>query len=186
MSKRQCAFSGCDQPGTKTCTGCGDIGYCSKEHQIAHWKTHKTQCKQKHKSASAGGAARGEEIAVTWEDQQRINEFSRLNLRLQNVEEQLVSGRSATANLDDAAGDIEMLLDDDACKVKIGEVFWDVSNEEAEEFVKQRKDKQAAKTTELQEQRTQLVKQMDVLKAMLYQKFGKQINLENADQTRDE
>ena len=29
-------------------------------------------------------------------------------------------------------------------------------------------------------------KKMDLLKAMLYQKFGKQINLENVDQTRDE
>jgi prefoldin subunit 4 len=182
MSKRQCAFPGCDQPGSKTCTGCGELGYCSKDHQIAHWKTHKTQCKQKHKTA---GAARGEEIAVTWEDQQRINEFSRLNLRLQGVEEQLSTGRSTAANLEDAAGDIETLLDDDACKVRIGEVFWDVSNDEAEEFVKEKKKAQADKTAELQEQRTQIVKQMDVLKAMLYNKFGKQINLENADQTRD-
>lgn len=46
-SKRQCAFPECDKPGTKTCTGCGEVGYCGKEHQIGHWKTHKTTCKQK-------------------------------------------------------------------------------------------------------------------------------------------
>jgi len=46
-SKRQCAFPDCDKPGTKTCTGCGEVGYCGKEHQIGHWKTHKTTCKQK-------------------------------------------------------------------------------------------------------------------------------------------
>jgi chaperonin cofactor prefoldin len=59
-------------------------------------------------------------------------------------------------------------------------------NEEAEEFVKEKAAASAKKTAELQEQRTMLIKQMDLLKAMLYQKFGKQINLENADQTRDE
>ena len=61
-----------------------------------------------------------------------------------------------------------------------------LSNEEAEEFVKEKAAASAKKTAELQEQRTMLIKQMDLLKAMLYQKFGKQINLENADQTRDE
>jgi hypothetical protein len=76
MSSKRVCVPGCDKPGTKTCTGCGEIGYCSKEHQIAHWKTHKGSCKQKHKTASG---PRGEEIAVTWEDQQRINDFSRLN-----------------------------------------------------------------------------------------------------------
>lgn len=182
MSKRQCSYPGCDKPGAKTCTGCGEVGYCGKEHQIAHWKTHKGVCKQKHKSAAP---ARGEEIAVTWEDQQRINEFSRLNLRLQNIDEQLSTGRSSTANLDDAAGDIEMLLDDDACKVKIGEVFWDVSNEQADEFVADKKKAQQDKTTELMGQKEQLVKAMDALKALLYAKFGNQINLENAEQTRD-
>jgi len=123
---------------------------------------------------------------VTWEDQQRINEFSRLNLSLQKVEDELRVQKNTAANLDDAATDIDSLLDDDACKVRIGEVFMDVSNEEAEEFVKEKAAASAKKTAELQEQRTMLIKQMDLLKAMLYQKFGKQINLENADQTRDE
>ncbi len=123
---------------------------------------------------------------MTWEDQQRINEFSRLNLSLQKVEDELRVQKNTAANLDDAATDIDSLLDDDACKVRIGEVFMDVSNEEAEEFVKEKAAASAKKTAELQEQRTMLIKQMDLLKAMLYQKFGKQINLENADQTRDE
>ena len=123
---------------------------------------------------------------MTWEDQQRINEFSRLNLSLQKVEDELRVQKNSAANLDDAATDIDSLLDDDACKVRIGEVFMDVSNEEAEEFVKEKAAASAKKTAELQEQRTMLIKQMDLLKAMLYQKFGKQINLENADQTRDE
>lgn len=186
MSKRVCAFPDCGQSGTKTCTGCGEIGYCSKDHQIAHWKTHKAVCKQKHKSAGASSASKGEDVPVTWADQQRINEFSRLNLSLQKLEDDLKTVRNDTANLEDAATDIDSLLDDDACKVRIGEVFMDVSNEEAEEFVKARKEATAKKGADLTAQKESILKQMDVLKALLYQKFGKQINLENAEQTRED
>lgn len=183
-SKRVCAFPDCGQPGTKTCTGCGEIGYCSKEHQISHWKTHKGLCKQKHKVAAA--AAKGEDVPVTWADQQRINEFSRFNLSLSKLDDELKTLQNATANLEDANTDIESLLDDDACKVRIGEVFMDVSNEEAEEFVKAKQTETAKKIAELTEQKQAILKQMDVLKALLYQKFGKQINLENAEQTRED
>lgn len=40
--------------------------------------------------------------------------------------------------------------------------------------------------SKLKEQREGLIKQMDALKAVLYAKFGKQINLENAEQTRED
>ena len=184
-STRKCAFPDCEKSGTKTCTGCGEIGYCSKEHQIAHWKTHKGTCKQKHKTAAAS-ASKGEDVPVTWADQQRINEFSRLNLALQKLDDDLKAGKNDAANLEDAANDIDSLLDDDACKVRIGEVFMDVSNEEAEEFVKEKKAAQEKKQADLVESRKQVIKQMDELKTLLYQKFGKQINLENAEQTRED
>ncbi len=43
-----------------------------------------------------------------------------------------------------------------------------------------------AEHNKLKEQREALIKQMDALKAVLYAKFGKQINLENADQTKED
>lgn len=180
-SRFTCPVQGCDQPGPKVCGGCGEVGYCSKEHQRDHWKTHKTVCKQKHKAAG-----KGEEIPVTWEDQQRINEFSRLNTKLQIVEDELRQKKNDVANIEDATGEIESLLDDDACKIKVGEVFIQVSNEDAEEFVKQRKQDTDTEHAKLKEQREGLLKQMDALKAVLYAKFGKQINLENAEQTRED
>jgi len=185
MSKRPCGVSGCSAAGTKVCTGCGEVGYCSKEHQIAHWKTHKTTCKQKHKSAAAS-ASRGEEIPVTWEDQSRINDFSRLNLQLSKLDDELRDARREKENLKDANDEIDMLLDDDACKVKIGEVFIDVSNDDANEFVSERKQQIDDRVAELDRKREEITKKMDTLKAMLYTKFGKQINLENAEQTRDD
>ncbi|KAF6752082.1 hypothetical protein DFP72DRAFT_991169 [Ephemerocybe angulata] len=35
----------CDQPGTKACSGCRLVSYCSQECQRAHWKRHKLDCK---------------------------------------------------------------------------------------------------------------------------------------------
>jgi prefoldin subunit 4 len=153
--------------------------------QIADWKLHKTTCKQAHKSAAPSGA-RGEDIPVTWEDQQHINEFSRCNLQMQRLDEDLKTARNAAANLEDAATDIDSLLDDDACKVRIGEVFMDVENDEAEAFVAKAKADNKSKVDTLAQQRVDLIKKMDTLKAILSAKFKNQINLENADQNRDE
>jgi MYND finger len=27
------------------CSGCGQIAYCGREHQLQHWKEHKSECK---------------------------------------------------------------------------------------------------------------------------------------------
>lgn len=34
----------CGVPASNKCAACSLIVYCSKEHQKAHWKTHKNEC----------------------------------------------------------------------------------------------------------------------------------------------
>lgn len=34
------------RPGLKQCAGCRQVGYCSKEHQLADWPVHKKKCKE--------------------------------------------------------------------------------------------------------------------------------------------
>ena len=41
---RDCDNINCPKPGTKTCTRCKEVWYCSKDCQVAHWHNHKTQC----------------------------------------------------------------------------------------------------------------------------------------------
>ncbi|CAE7310654.1 unnamed protein product [Symbiodinium sp. CCMP2592] len=41
-----CAGSGCELPGTKQCSRCGVVAYCSAECQRKDWKTHKLVCKK--------------------------------------------------------------------------------------------------------------------------------------------
>jgi hypothetical protein len=45
----------CDLNGTKICTGCRKVRYCSIEHQNWDWKDHKKQCKGKSKVVFENG-----------------------------------------------------------------------------------------------------------------------------------
>lgn len=40
----KCGLPGCDNEGTKTCSRCKIVSYCSRECQKKHWKAHKMEC----------------------------------------------------------------------------------------------------------------------------------------------
>jgi uncharacterized UBP type Zn finger protein len=42
--KGMCAICGVTA-ALQMCSGCGQIAYCGREHQLQHWKEHKTDCK---------------------------------------------------------------------------------------------------------------------------------------------
>ena len=120
---------------------------------------------------------------VTWQDQQAINLFSRLNTRLSLLDDQLRTLTKSHANIVDAADSIDTLLDDDSVMIKVGEVYVRVSNEEGEAFVKQQKGKEEADKARVEKEKAEVEQRMVQLKQQLYGKFGKAINLENAEQT---
>lgn len=132
----------------------------------------------KPKPRSSKSTNETKEVQVVWEDQQRINEFGRLNIRLQEINDEIEKKNNDIANLGDVAGDIEVLLDDDACKIKVGEVFVTVSNEEAEEFAQDELKEREVQVATAKAEKDNIEKQMRTLKALLYAKFGNQINLE--------
>jgi len=174
MSLKKCAV--CDKPGTKSeklkvCSGCNGVAYCSKEHQREHWKVHKANCKKKAKRETT-------EVGVLWEDQQRINRFGRLNQRLMELRDEMKSKKKQQENLKDAKSEIEALLDDDMCRAKIGECFFDVSNEYAEEFVDKQTQQNSSDADKLAAEEAEITKELEILKSILYAKFGNQINLE--------
>ena len=47
---RRCDYPGCDRDvpmeQLKKCKQCGEFWYCSKEHQLGHWKEHKAMCEK--------------------------------------------------------------------------------------------------------------------------------------------
>jgi TPR repeat protein len=57
----QCGKIGLKQDGLKYCGGCKTTAYCSPEHQRAHWKTHKPECRAARESGGAASAGKTEE-----------------------------------------------------------------------------------------------------------------------------
>jgi len=171
----------------KLCGGCQKAKYCRRECQRSDWKEHKKKCKAKKSKASKSQAKpqkkqkqkkQKEEKQVLWEDQKRINKFGQLNNRLQEIKDIIKKKKAEVDNLKEAVEDIETLLDDDACKIKIGEVYVEVSNEEAEEFSNKRESEAVKHLNVLKEEAVKIEKEMAGLKTLLYAKFGNTINLE--------
>lgn len=188
-TSKECGFPGCKQPAKdkavlKECGGCRKIKYCRRECQRAHWKEHKKICKKKKTSKNAKAKAQKKQIKqsdekkVLWVDQQRINKFGRLNNRLEELKVLIKAKTSETENLKEAVEDIDNLLDDDACKIKIGDVYVEVSNEEAEEYTKECEVQVSKELDVLKTEVAKIGAEMAELKKHLYAKFGTAINLE--------
>mmetsp|Transcript_20539 Transcript_20539/g.30598 ORF Transcript_20539/g.30598 Transcript_20539/m.30598 type:complete len:127 (+) Transcript_20539:80-460(+) len=118
------------------------------------------------------------DIEVAKEDQQNINKFSRLNLRYDELDEDLVKIKKDIQNYKDATEEVEGCMQDDGLLLKIGEAY--VKSEEDDvlaklEALRENSEKELnSKTDEIEEVKTE----MDKLKKLLYAKFGNSINLE--------
>lgn len=123
----------------------------------------------------AGASA--SEVEVTWEDQQNINKFGRLNNRLHELEDQIKIAKEANENLEDASNEL-ILTDDDIVRFQIGEVFAHVAKEDVEDRIEQMKEKTSENLEKLEEEKKSVLAQMAELKNVLYGKFKDSINLE--------
>jgi len=184
--QRVCAFDQKPSNSLKLCSGCGEVSYCSKEHQREHWPVHKLQCKGAKKdvappvsgSAAVAGPAPIGEVEVLFEDQQRINRFGALNGRLLEVEQDIKSKQSQLDNAKDAVNEAEVALDDDSLRLRIGEVFVDIDSDAAGSQMKKLAKKLKKDIADLNAEKATIATESGELKTTLYAKFGKQINLE--------
>ncbi|KMT13618.1 hypothetical protein BVRB_4g082190 [Beta vulgaris subsp. vulgaris] len=119
----------------------------------------------------------GSETQVTWEDQQNINKFSKLNNRFHELEDEIKFAKDKCENLEDAGNEL-ILSDEDVVRFQIGEVFAHVPTEEVETRLEEMKEATAKNLEKLEEEKVSIVSQMDALKKILYGKFGDSINLE--------
>ncbi|CAN6439486.1 unnamed protein product [Victoria cruziana] len=119
----------------------------------------------------------GVEAEVTWEDQQNINRFGRLNNRFHELEDEIKSSKEMSENLEDASNEL-ILLDEDTIRFQIGEVFAHMDRENVESRLENMKEAANKNLEKLEEEMRSVSAQMAELKNILYGKFKDSINLE--------
>ncbi|KAL6557526.1 Prefoldin subunit 4 [Orobanche minor] len=124
----------------------------------------------------AGSSA--SETEVTWEDQQNINKFGRLNNRLHELDDEIKTAKETNESLEDASNEL-ILTDEDIVRFQIGEVFAHVPRDDVEARIEEMKEATGKNLQKLEEEKESIVAQMAELKKILYGKFKDSINLED-------
>ncbi|TEB35719.1 prefoldin [Coprinellus micaceus] len=114
---------------------------------------------------------------VTWEDQQRISTFSKLNARYGLILEKVERFEKKEA-LDDVAMELELADEEEAVLYKVGETFVHMRGSRAIKRLEKDQERVNEKLEELSSQSDDCQAKMKELKIQLYAKFGKSINLD--------
>ncbi|GFZ46754.1 hypothetical protein JCM24511_03974 [Saitozyma sp. JCM 24511] len=120
----------------------------------------------------------GDGIEVAWEDQQKINTFSKLNTRLSDIQDQLKTKLEEKEYYDDLSIELELADSSVPILYKLGEAFFYLPLRDARRQLKGDTKRYESEIEGLRGRVEECEKGMKELKVMLYAKFGKQINLE--------
>jgi len=114
---------------------------------------------------------------VSWDDQQNICAFGRLNTRLHEVNAELKAKSKIVEDLDEASNEL-IIADDDTVRFSVGETFVTVDNDDAETMLQAQITEVGAEVSALEKEKKDITSAMAELKEKLYKKFGNNINLE--------
>lgn len=115
---------------------------------------------------------------VSWEDQQKINEFSTHISKKDILTAELEKLQTEKEYIDDLSMEIELIDEDDNVDYKIGDTFVLIKQSEAMARLENQNGYLETKITELETQIEGLDSKLGALKKQLYAKFGTAINLE--------
>ncbi|SPO31135.1 probable GIM3 - Gim complex component [Ustilago trichophora] len=118
------------------------------------------------------------EIEVTWEDQQSINAFSRLNSTYSDLLEDLRIRKEEREALDDLAMELELADEDEGVLYRIADTFVSLPHQEAMDRLEKEQQEADDEIKGLEEKLEGYDDEMKGLKVKLYAKFGDNINLE--------
>ncbi|XKL63020.1 hypothetical protein PGB90_005384 [Kerria lacca] len=118
------------------------------------------------------------EVHITYDDQQKINKFARLNAKYEDFKEEIQGRKSELQNLEDAISELMLCDETNQIMYKEGEIFLykDVSN--AQNSLEEYKHELLTVAANIEREIATLKEQIDELKAHLYAKFGNNIHLE--------
>ncbi|CAR29295.1 ZYRO0G05324p [Zygosaccharomyces rouxii] len=115
---------------------------------------------------------------VTFEDQQKINQFSKLIMRKDAIEQELNIQRQEKEYSDDVSLELELIDEDEPVQYKVGVIFLHLKQKEAVEQLEKDMESTQGRIDELESEQDGLDAQLKELKSILYAKFGDNINLE--------
>ncbi|KAF5383413.1 hypothetical protein D9757_006067 [Collybiopsis confluens] len=115
---------------------------------------------------------------VNWEDQQKINEFSKLNTRMRAFEAKLDLVKQEKDALDDLSTELELADEDELVLYKIGESFLHLPLNRALKRLEADQADVDARLSKLSGSSQECEEDMKKLKVALYAKFGSAINLD--------
>ena len=72
---------------------------------------------------------------VTYEDQLKVNEFSRNNARMNELTQEIKARKSSLETLQDAADECELATEEGDIKLVLGESFFDIDDEFASDHL---------------------------------------------------
>ncbi|CAG9793859.1 unnamed protein product [Diatraea saccharalis] len=122
------------------------------------------------------------DVHISYEDQQKINKFARLNAKVDDIKDELKVKQNDMKNLEEAVEELSLADDSELIPYLIGEVFICQSLEDTLKSLEDAKCKKEREISELKVKCDELKSQMGELKAHLYGKFGSHINLENEEE----
>jgi prefoldin subunit 4 len=119
-----------------------------------------------------------DDAEVTWEDQQRINTFSKLNNRIRIIQEKLQDLKQEKEALDDLLAELELADEEELVLYKVGEAFVHMKQPRALKRLEKDQASVDSRVFVLAGQADECESEMKELKVLLYSKFGKAINLD--------
>lgn len=115
---------------------------------------------------------------VEWEDQQQINEFSKLHARETEYKGKVEDLDHQKETLTDLSNELELVDEEDKVPFKIGDAFMSIPQSQVMERLETQQEALEQKSEEWRKKKDENQVRMDELKAQLYKKFGNTINLE--------
>ncbi|KAJ9606023.1 hypothetical protein H2200_009872 [Cladophialophora chaetospira] len=115
---------------------------------------------------------------VTKEDQDKINTFSRLHNRSRALEEELSTKQKDKEDLEELSTELELADEDSLIPYKIGDSFMRVPLSEAQDLLTEETTELEGEVSRVEEELEGIKDEISTLKAHLYARFGRGINLE--------
>ncbi|KAF2119922.1 Prefoldin subunit-domain-containing protein [Lophiotrema nucula] len=123
-------------------------------------------------------ASASEEMEVRREDQEKINRFSSLHQKETRLEDDLKAKQKEKEDLEEISNELELVDEDEKVPYKIGDCFVSLPQPEVLELLSSSTENIDTEVFEVKESLDKIQEEMQELKAALYGRFGRSINLE--------